>query len=159
MLCEHYLTFFICQDTTQIFFVVFHFCVSKRYKNFVRENCLILFFLVFLLRFFLIKKIFLEAINLRKEIRFFFAITIIIFCLNMIIRFMPNPRYKKFLSENNIFAVIEDKYDFKNKIQIINDQFYIPVKLIKKYIDKHIFCDKKESKIVITDENRVIKLK
>ena len=72
---------------------------------------------------------------------------------------MPNPRYKKFVLEDSIFAVIEDKYDFKNKIQIINKQFYIPIKLIKMYVDEHIFCDKKENKIVITDENRVIKLK
>ncbi len=123
------------------------------------ENCLILLFLVFLLRFFPIKKIILEDIDLRKEIKFLFAIAIIIFCLNIIIKFMPNPRYKKFLSDNNIFAVIEDKYDFKNKIQIINDQFYIPIKLIKMYVDEHIFYDKKENKIVITDKNRVIKLK
>ena len=105
------------------------------------------------------KKKFLEAIDLRKGIKFLFAITIILFCLNIIIKFMPNPRYKKFLSNNNIFAVIEDKYDFKNKIQIMNDQFYIPIKLIKMYVDEHIFRDKKENKIVITDENRVIKLK
>ena len=105
------------------------------------------------------KKKFLEAIDLRKGIKFLFAITIIIFCLNIIIKFMPNPRYKKFVLEDSIFAVIEDKYDFKNKIQIINDQFYIPIKLIKMYVDEHIFRDKKENKIVITDENRVIKLK
>ena len=96
---------------------------------------------------------------MRKGIKFVFIITLIIFCLDIIIKFMPNPRYKKFLSGNNIFAVIEDKYDFKYKIQIINNQFYIPVGLIKKHIDKHIFCDKKQNKIVITDGNRVIKLK
>lgn len=66
--------------------------------------------------------------------------------------------YKEFYVGENIFTVIEDKYDFKYKLKEIDGRIYIPFGLVKKYIDSYIFCDREKNKIIITDEKDVLRL-
>ena len=96
---------------------------------------------------------------MHKQIRWLLILMLCISNIDLANTLMPNLFYKKFDFDDKIFAVIEDKYDFKDEIKIIDREFYVPINLIKTYIDPYIFCDRKENKIIITDDNRVIKLK
>lgn len=101
---------------------------------------------------------------MKSKIKWIIFFLIIILCITAIKKKLPCFLHQDFYdyyekaSIQKVFAVIEDSYDFENLPIIQNNRIYIPVELIQNYIDKYIFWDNFQNKLIITTDDKVIKI-
>lgn len=107
--------------------------------------------------------------NKKNQLKYVIIIisTIIIITLLYIIYLLFAPNNTKvsiyeafhFLNKNEITFVINDEYiDTEHPPIIKEDIIYIPIQFIKEHIDKYIFWDENEDKVIITTEDKVIRM-
>lgn len=64
------------------------------------------------------------------------------------------------LSDNSPMVMFNNDFvDMENPVMIEENELFLPVDFIKKYIDPYIFWDKEENKLTITNEKNVIRMK
>ncbi len=94
-----------------------------------------------------------------------FIILLFIFCIGIIVIAMPSFKridYKESIGiDKNTIGV---NYQFNN-VKLDNypivkeNEIYLPIDLVKDYIDKYIYWDENEDTITITNEEKVIRMK
>ncbi len=94
-----------------------------------------------------------------------FILFIIILTIFILIKpYMPNFQkidYKESLNleqDDVILLFNNDNVDIESKAIIEDDEIFLPVDFIKKYVDEYIFWDENENKLTITTENNVIRM-
>ncbi|MCT4612856.1 MAG: glycosyl hydrolase family 18 protein [Clostridia bacterium] len=90
---------------------------------------------------------------------------VVIILIHNIYYFMPNIFYKdkyevyEALSEGQVGIVYGNEYiKYEGNVEIDEDRIYVPVDVVKGNIDKYIFWDEEENKLIITTEDKYIKM-
>ena len=89
----------------------------------------------------------------------------IIFLITTLSIYLPNFRtvdYRDYnsIDKNEIILIIDNKIVTYEDSPVYKDnEVFVPVNLISKYIDSYIFWDTAENKLTITTENKVIRMK
>ena len=100
---------------------------------------------------------------MNTKIKWIIFFLVLIFCVPLINKMLPSFSHVNIydfnnISSQNILVAIEDQYDFEIFPLQKNNQIYLPIDLIKKYIDKNIFEDKSYDRITITNKDSVIRM-
>lgn len=91
----------------------------------------------------------------------FLAVIILSYFLKMVLPNFKVEKYREFLGLNSesIVVNLDNKLvSFTNFPMYEEDEIFLPVDFIKKYIDDYIFWDSSENKLIITTENNVIRM-
>ncbi|MDR0958608.1 MAG: hypothetical protein LBM16_05295 [Clostridiales bacterium] len=83
----------------------------------------------------------------------------------LVIHYMPNFTHESFYtyydySPNVIYSVVGGEYADESVHPILReDELYMPVSFVKRYIDEYIFWDKTDNRLSVTTENKLIQMR
>ncbi len=100
-----------------------------------------------------------------KITKYLVLVIFLLFFILLFKKFLPsfekiNYRESVYLAKDEIGINIQFDYiPMKNLPIYKNNDIYLPIDLVKKYIDNYIYWDKDENKLTITNEHNVIRMK
>ena len=103
--------------------------------------------------------------TLKNIFKAFIVIILIMVFMVLVKKFLPsfdkiNYRDSVYLAKEEIGINMQFDYISMKNVPIYkDDEIYLPIDFVKKYIDNYIYWDKDENKLTITNENNVIRMK